>query len=108
MAYYNYPTYPYMPQTPTQPTPPSNSLVWVQGESGAKSYIIPPNTTALLMDSESQRFYIKSADSTGMPMPLRVFEYKEVTGAEAAPVDKYVTREEFDKRLAELKEVKDE
>lgn len=85
MAYYN----PYQPQYMsqmqlTQPsmsyTPPqqnNNGLIWVQGEAGAKSYLVQPNTTVLLMDSESQRFYLKSSDASGMPLPLRIFEYSE-------------------------------
>ena len=56
----------------------SNGLIWVQGEGGAKSYLVAPNTTVMLMDSETQRFFLKSADASGMPLPLRTFEYKEV------------------------------
>lgn len=108
--------YPYMiPTTPTtyypgqqyaQPTTSTNSnngLLWVQGETGAKSYLVAPNCTVLLMDSEAQKFYIKSADASGMPIPLRVFEYKEVG---ATPTVEYVTKEEFEKALSELKGVK--
>ena len=100
----------YQPNYFLQPAPQQNNnngLVWVQGESGAKSYLVAPGNTVLLMDSESQKFYIKSADNSGMPQPLRVFEYKEVLQGEQ-PTDKYVTREELDKRLSELmhKEVK--
>ncbi len=61
--------------TPVQQN--NNGLIWVQGESGAKSYLVAPNTTVLLMDSESQRFYLKSSDASGMPLPLRIFEYTE-------------------------------
>ncbi len=56
-----------------------NSIIWIQGEQAAKSYMVAPNTTVLLMDSESQRFYLKSSDASGMPQPLRVFEYTETT-----------------------------
>lgn len=63
-------------QAPVQQA--SNSLIWIQGEQAAKSYLVAPNTTVLLMDSEASRFYLKSADASGMPM-LRVFEYKETT-----------------------------
>ena len=98
-AYYPTPSY-------AQPTistnSPSNGLIWVQGETGAKSYLVAPNTTVLLMDSETQKFYIKSADSSGMPLPLRVFEYKEMGGAETMNAEKYVTREEFDRRISAL------
>lgn len=100
-AYYPTPGYA-QPTISTNPSNSNNGLVWVQGEGGAKSYLVAPNTTVLLMDSESQKFYIKSADNSGMPMPLRTFEYKEVGAAEQIPVDKYVTKEELDRRLAEL------
>lgn len=114
---YNYyqPSYQpqYLPPTQmsaTQPTA-NDGLKWVQGISGAKSYMVSPGTSVLLMDSEADRFYIKSADPAGMPLPLRIFNYTEIkenspqsTCANNATVD-YVTREEFEKRLAEIKGV---
>lgn len=87
-----------------QPVPQTNQgLLWVQGEAGAKSYLLAPNTTVLLMDSEGSRFYLKSTDNAGMPS-LRVFEYSEVSqNAQQAQNqvqfnfdDKYVTRKEYD------------
>ena len=94
-------------QVPTQPNMAQNGasagLIWVQGESGAKSYLVGAGNTVLLMDSESQKFYIKTADASGMPMPLRVFEYKEVGGSETVDTTKYITREEFEKAIADLK-----
>lgn len=89
------PTIQQQPQT-------NQGLLWVQGEAGAKSYLVAPNTTVLLMDAEAQRFYIKTTDSTGIPS-LRTFEFTEVLQtsqqtAVAIPDDldnKYVTREEF-------------
>lgn len=92
-------------QQPTQP--PTNSLIWVQGESGAKSYLVGAGQTALLMDSEQSRFYIKSTDNSGMPMPLRTFEYSEITANNTphnavVETPDYVTREEFEKRLSEI------
>ena len=89
----------------------SGGLNWVQGEAGAKSWLVSPGSSVLLMDSEEQRFYIKSADHTGMPT-LRTFEYTEVgtkpTPA-AAPSLEYVTRAEFEQfvRSMTAKEVPD-
>ena len=91
----------------------TNSLIWVQGEAGAKSYLVAPNATVMLMDSEGERFYLKSADASGMPLPLRVFDYKErqnaPTGDFKAPTSdfseldgKYITREEFERRMASI------
>lgn len=84
----------------------NQGLLWVQGETGAKSYLVAPNSTVLLMDSENSRFYLKSADGAGMPN-TRTFEYKEVLNAPQKALqtqfdtskeldNKYVTREEYD------------
>ena len=84
----------------------NQGLLWVSGEVGAKSYLVAPNSTVLLMDSDSSRFYLKSADNAGMPN-LRIFEYTEVTNipqnaSQALNTDlkeldgEYVTREEYE------------
>ena len=91
----------------------NNGLIWVQGEAGAKSFIVAPGNTVMLMDSEGERFYLKSADASGMPMPLRIFDYKERINATTsdfkAPTSdfseldgKYITREEFEQRMASM------
>lgn len=67
------------PQQQTQPQGPSADIIWVQGEAGAKSYLVAPNSTVMLMDSEANTFYFKSTDASGMPQPLRVFDYTERT-----------------------------
>lgn len=89
-------------QSVQQPQQNSNGILWVSGEVGAKSYLVAPGTSVLLMDSESEKFYIKSTDVSGMPQPLRTFEYHEV-GAQMPPKQpvqnmdsKYVTRQEYD------------
>lgn len=96
-----------VPQIQTVPQPQVNQgLLWVSGEIGAKSYLVAPNSTVLLMDSDAQRFYLKSADNAGMPS-LRIFEYSEVTNTPTTSVnaqnldenvlnDKFVTREEYE------------
>ncbi len=97
----NYQPINYQPQ-PQQPQQQANnsSITWVQGETGAKSYLVAAGQSALLMDSEQSRFYIKSTDASGMPLPLRVFQYSELTQNDtAAPktaVLDYVSRSEFD------------
>lgn len=65
-------------QQPVQQQQTNNTGVnWVQGEAGARSWLVAPNTTVLLMDSEGDRFYLKSTDASGMPLPLRIFDYVE-------------------------------
>lgn len=86
-----------------------SGLLWVQGEAGAKSYPVSAGQSVLLMDSESNSFFIKSADNSGMPLPLRVFDYTERTtratertATAAVPETEYVTRSEFETRLAAI------
>ena len=52
----------------------NNSMVWVQGEAGAKAYVLPPNTTLPLWDSEAQVIYIKSVDISGKPT-MTILDY---------------------------------
>lgn len=91
----------------------TGGLQWVQGEAGAKAFPMGAAQSALLMDSENNVFYIKSTDNSGMPLPLRTFDYRERTGQNApktaqnapqAAIDTslFVTRDELEKRLAEL------
>lgn len=88
----------------------SGGLLWVQGIEGAKSHFVSPGQSVLLMDSESNSFFIKSADTSGMPLPLRIFDYQERTAQQAPQqptaavhdTSSYVTREEFESRLAAI------
>lgn len=114
MAYNNvFPVgYPYYTPTPAvvtptnQVNPPTNSIIWVQGEAGAKSYLVAPNSTVQLWDSESQTIYLKSADASGMPS-MRILDYKirESTQAPEAKVN-YVTMDQFDDLRKEIDSLK--
>lgn len=101
-----YPQIPIMPQMPQ--SQPNDSLIWVQGETGAKSYLIAPNKTVPLWDSEAQTIYLKSADASGMPS-MKVLDYtiRESTNTPLRdPINKkeeeYVTKEELEAFRAEI------
>lgn len=115
-----YPQNPYMnyqpqiiPQQGYSAVPSSNGINWVSGESGAKSWMVGRGESVLLMDSENQCFYIKSADASGMPLPLRAFDYTERTqNVLQAPQiafnqssDNFITRSEFDDLRAKYEEL---
>lgn len=115
MAYNNYfpQFYPsaqpqFMPQSNVQNQ--TNNLVWVQGENSAKSYPVGAGQSILLMDSENPVMYIKSTDQSGMPLPLRIFDYQERSQARtersqtvAEPKVEYVSRDEFEAFRDEIK-----
>ena len=113
MPYNNYIPQFYQPQySLNQPVNQQSNLQnysginWVQGENAAKSYPVASGQSALLMDSENPVMYIKSTDQSGMPLPLRIFDYVERTsGSKEIKSDNgsYVTREEFDSFRNEIK-----
>lgn len=100
--YAGYPMYPNGGAFSARPNYPvgqdsiNSGIIWVQGESGAKAYPLGPNAKAVLMDSESPTFYIKVTDASGMPLPLRTFDYTERIQMVVSSGGDYVTRDEFD------------
>ena len=105
MAYYNgfpatyQPVYPTaqapVMQTPMQNQQPTNSsIIWVQGEQAAKSYLVAPNTTVQLWDSEEKVIYLKSADASGMPS-MKILDYTirgDANTPSVPPVTEYATK----------------
>lgn len=106
----------YPPQQVQQPQPQqpqqNNGIIWVQGEAGAKSYLVAPNTTVQLWDSESQVIYLKSADASGMPS-IKVLDYTIRDSAPHHPVTvgpqvDYATKEDVGALQGELNRLRDE
>lgn len=87
----------------------NNQIIWVQGEAAAKAYPVDPGQSVQLMDSEESVFYIKSTDQSGMPQPLRIFDYKERTSERSTPAaakntnDDFVSRKEFEEFREDVK-----
>ena len=96
---------------PTQPQN-NNGITWVLGEAGAKSYLVAPNTTVALWDSENPVIYLKSADSSGMPS-MKIIDYKVRENAssnpnllENKPKADYVTKVELDEIRSEIESLR--
>lgn len=113
MAYNNGFPISYQPAQIVYPTPPqtnqqqNTSIVWVQGEAGAKAYPVAAGNSVMLLDSEKSVFYIKSTDASGMPMPLRTFDFTERTAPAVSNEPKfnpndYVSRKEFEELKSSL------
>lgn len=108
-----YPTQ--MNVAPTQPTQQqiNSNLIWVQGEAGAKSYLVAPNNTVQLWDSERQTIYLKSADASGMPS-MRILDYTfrdAPQGSQMAQkpvVVDFPTRDEFNALKGQIEAIRAE
>lgn len=114
---------PQMIQQPTQVQPqpqpqqqPDNGIHWVMGEAAAQAEFVSPGQSKMFMDSNASTFYIKTVDQSGMPLPLRIFDYTERKQQphsepqiqQTADAPDYITRDEFEKRLAEIENAKKE
>lgn len=77
-----------------------SNINWVQGIEGAKAFPVGAGNSVLLMDSDNQVMFIKSADQSGVPS-LRVFDYKERT-SEVKDMNAYVTKKEFDEFVEKM------
>lgn len=86
-------------QQPVNQQQSNSGIIWVQGEEGAKAYMVAAGNSVLLMDSENSAFYIKSTDASGMPMPLRIFDYTERTAQSKTPQEskqiQFATKDEL-------------
>ena len=94
-----YPTQPTVPQM--QQASQSNSPIWVQGEAGAKSYLVAPGTTVALWDSESTTVYLKSADASGMPS-IKILDYTIRDGTNGKRGAEFATKEDVSKEISRL------
>ena len=91
---------------------PSNNIIWVQGIEGAKAQQITPNSSLLLLDSESDHFYMKVCDQYGICMPIKVYKFEEEVPAATAPLAtveagaaaQYITRDEVIELIKEFKQ----
>lgn len=61
-------------QSPVTPSNSNNGIIWVQGENAARAYLVAPNSTVQLWDSDAQVIYLKSADASGMPS-IKTLDY---------------------------------
>ena len=81
--------------------------IWVSGEAGAKAYLVAPNTTVQLWDSEANCVYLKSADATGMPS-MKILDYtiREGEKQQNTPLrnemNNYATKEELNAFRSEI------
>ena len=110
-----YPQYQYQtPQVSASQSQQIGGRVWVSGEAGAKAYILAPNSSAELWDSEQQTIYLKSADASGIPS-MKVLDYTIRSEAPSSPVQGIkasspinVSREDLNALQSQIDTLRDE
>lgn len=93
--------YTWTPQGHTEYQPPQQTqtssfyTVLVNGDAGANAYPVASGNTVLLMDFNSNKFWLKSTNANGIPQPLRCFDFKEEVQEIQNGSGNGVTRDEF-------------
>ncbi len=101
---------PNVPQNGLQQASTQYSIEYVNGVEGAKAYLIPPNSTKLLMDSDGNYFYIKTANQQGQAN-VKIYKYEEVMqSSNKEPIEnkniKYATVEDIELLRDEIEKLK--
>ena len=85
----------------------NNPIIWVSGEAGAKAFLVAPNTTVQLWDSENPVIFLKSADASGMPS-MKILDYTIREGEKPQNIplkndlNNYATKEELNAFRSEI------
>ena len=81
------------------------SIVQIQGEAAAKSYMVAPNCTVQLWDTDASVIYIKSADASGMPT-MKILDYTVRGEAPAQPAAQvqYATKDDLNTLARDLRD----
>ena len=84
----------------------TSNIIYIRGGiEAAKNYPVTPGYTALLLDEENKKFFIKKIMLDGSPN-LRTFNYEEEN--QSMPGDdssKYATKEDFNLLMNEIKKL---
>ena len=88
---------------------PQTGIIWVSGIAGAKGFLVAPNTTVQLWDSEAQIIYLKSADASGMPS-IKIIDYtirdmSQPIQQQPTQSTAYVTQKEFDELKQQVQQI---
>ena len=82
-------------------------IQYVKGLNEAKSFVMPPSSSTILMDSDMPIFYTKFVDANGIEQ-IKEYEFKEKATSSQNTDDTYALKSDFDKlseRVAVLAEL---
>lgn len=73
----------------------NNGIIWIQGGiAGANSYLVGPNVTVALWDSDAPIIYLKSSDASGKPS-MKVLDYTVREDASKNDEANFITKDDL-------------
>lgn len=105
-----------VPQQAYAQTPMTSNVIGVDGEVGAKAYMVPNGSTGpiALWDTNDNVIYLRTFNAAGMPNPLRKLRYTEEdisqsipnnqsgSAAPAPDMSQYVTKQDLEELKQEI------
>ena len=79
---------------------------YVNGYESAKAFQTLPNTNVLLMDNDNPMIYVKSTNNIGQSS-IKAYEVKEVDVDSLGNSSKFVTKDDFNKAIDDIKSMID-
>lgn len=93
--------------TPVQNPQNNLSFAYIQGgKQAVNDYMVAPGNSVMLIDNEAGMITIKTREISGLLSPLREFKEQKPAPAPQPEHPEYITREEFEKRIAEMSNAK--
>lgn len=99
------------------PAPMSSNVIPVDGEVGAKAYMLPSGSTGpiALWDTNDNVIYMRTFNAAGMPNPLKKLRYVEEEPAQMLPsqsgaasqidTSQFVTKDDFEALRQEIRQM---
>lgn len=74
-----------------------NNIIWVANEQEASAFPVSTGGSVLMMDRNTNRFYIKTVTQNGVLLPMEVYEFNPIKKETPQQTDtsNYVTKDEF-------------
>lgn len=117
MPQYSYGQQPMQPSFANAPAMIPQKPAFVDGEMAARVFQMPENWPPMvplyLWDMSGDVFYMKMIGQNGVPMPLRIFDFRErepapsgyLSGNAGPDMSQYVTKSDLDQRFNEIKQM---
>lgn len=91
-------TYPAPPMYPVAQQKGISVVAVIPGEESVLTYPVAAGCTALLIDFNTMRFWLKATDIYGRPLPAEPYRFEPIVNAQTVPSQNqndYVKKEDF-------------
>lgn len=86
----------------------TNQMQYVNNRQSAEAYQMQPNSSVVLWDSNSDKFYVKQSDASGF-CTVREFKFEEVkSNSNRQNETEYATKSDIDDLKAQIEKIKED